>query len=249
MARFGFLLNEANARGLRSPLHDVDLVLTERTFFDPPRAAAAKRWLAQIERTFPDAEVMPYVWHLVTHAVEDGIQTRTNRTLPGHPHAFGHLQDTAEVAEAWQSSLPCYRAMEAKTIVLRTPSGVTPGAVGRQRLRRFVEQRRADGLNIVWEPDGLWEPFQASHFSQELGITPMARGFSAGQAVPDPTNPDRILGPGIWIRAESISSRPRLSPDQIDDLVAHVEVEPETVLIFGGPLALANFTAVQAALA
>src|SRR5688572_27705191 len=101
MPSIGLLLNEANARDQRAAVTGLDFVLLERTLFDPPRAAAAKRWREQIERVFPGAELIPYVWHLISHAPEDGLRARTTRTLTGVPHAFGHLQNTPEVQQAW----------------------------------------------------------------------------------------------------------------------------------------------------
>ena len=66
-ANLGLLLSDNNARRQRQPMPKVDVVLLERTLFEPPRASAAGRWATQVRRLFPNAEVIPYAWHLLTH--------------------------------------------------------------------------------------------------------------------------------------------------------------------------------------
>lgn len=248
MPTLGLLLNETNARRQRTPLPEVRLLLVERTLFDPPRAGAARRWLASIRRTFPGAEVVPYVWHLVSHGPEDGLREGSTRKLEGSAHAFGHLQGTTEVAQAWTSARECYRALESRRVVLRTPAGVSPGPVGRDRIREFVAQRQAEGFAVVWEPEGLWEPALACQFGRELGIEVLVRGFHAGRPIRDPEQEGGLVAKGAWIRVDGVGRRPRMSGDQLDALLEHASVEPEAVIVFAGPRAITNLEAFREAL-
>lgn len=244
MAKLGLLLNETNGRRLKNDIPEVDFVLLERTLFDPPRAGPAKRWGAHIRRIFPRATVVPYVWHLVSHGPEDGLRENASRSLTGNAYAFGHLQETAEVAQAWDSALHCYRALEVTRVVLRTPSGVAPGVLGRQRIQRFVEARRAEGLDVLWEPEGLWEPDDACRFAEELGIELMIRGFHAGRPVRSTHDPEILVGPKPWIRVDALGRRPRLSADQVDAILAHLELVPSAHVVFAGPRAVQNLLGV-----
>jgi hypothetical protein len=142
----GLLLTQHNARSRKRPDPRVELLLLERTLLDPPRAAAAKRWASQIRRAYPAAQLVPYTWHLVSHGPEERMAERTTRTLAGPPHLFGGVQDSPQTRQAWEVTRLCLEAMDASSVVLRTPPSVTPGALGRARIRAFVEARRAEGL-------------------------------------------------------------------------------------------------------
>lgn len=248
--QLGVLLTEGNEGRQRSPVPEADLVLLERTLFDPPRAAAAGRWQAQIERLFPNAELIPYVWHLISHAVEDGLRAQSSRTLQGEPHLFGQLQATREVEQAWDAAMQAYTALKAKRVVLRTPPSLSPGPVGRKRIESFIQTRREQSLAVVWEPEGLWEPDEAASFADSLGVDFMWRAFSGGRPVrPDGSTDGTLVAPSAWLRVEGMGRRPRLSADQLDALLEHAEsVDVQPTLIFSGPKALSNLAMVHAEL-
>ena len=220
----------------------VEVVLLERTLFEPPRASAAARWAKQVRRLFPNAEVIPYAWHLLSHGPDDGLRGLSSRTLEGQPHKFGGLQDSDEVARAWEAVRPCYEALGAKRLAVRTPTSLTPGAVGRKRLQTFVEKRRADGFDIVWEPEGLWAAPDAAAFASSLGITLMGPAFVAGRPNTD-EDPEVMYDRAAWLRVDAMGRRPRLSADQLDAIADHLDVVPDSTLIFAGPRALANLVA------
>lgn len=241
-ANLGLLLSDHNARRQRQPLPQVDVVLLERTLFEPPRAGAAGRWATQVRRLFPNAEVIPYAWHLLTHGPDDGLRGVSSRSLEGQPHKFGGLQSSDEVARAWEAVRPCYEALGAKRIVIRTPASLTPGAVGRKRLQTFVEQRRADGYDLVWEPEGLWSPPEVVSLAASLQITAMGPAFVAGRPNTD-DDPEVLYHRAAWLRVDAMGRRPRLSADQLDAIADHLDVVANPTLIFAGPKALANLEA------
>ena len=239
------LLSQRNARAVRDPLPGVAHVLLERTLLDPPRAAAAARWASGLQRTFPEAELIPYVWHLVSHEPSDGLREHASRTIPGDPHAFGGLKDTPQTQQAWSAALPSYQRLGAKRVVLRSPASISPGAVGRRRIQTFVEARRAEGLETIWEPEGLWEQEAATRFAADLGVPLLWRAFVAGR----PCRPGETLADeGVWLRVDGAGRNPRLSPDQLDALLEHLEIAPNTPVVFTGPRAVGNLRALSAEL-
>ena len=236
----GLILGDANSRRLKAVAPQVRLLLLERTLFDPPRAAAAARWAEILRRQFPNAELLPYVWHLISHAVEDGLRERGSRSLAGDPHAFGGLQATPQNEQAWASLQPCLEALGAKRIVLRTPSSIAPGALGRRRIRAFVEAHREYG--VVWEPQGLWTPSEAAGFAKEgeVPMTLLHPAFEGGRPI-DGVDEDS------WVRVDPVGRNTKLGGAQLDALADRIDELGEgrsAVIVFSGPHALTNLRAV-----
>lgn len=243
----GLLLTQHNARVRKSADSRVGSLLIERTLFDPPRAAAAKRWAPQIRRAFPAAELLPYTWHLLSHATEERVGQRTTRKLDGPPHAFGGVQDSPQTRQAWEVTRLCAEAMGSTAVVLRTPPSVTPGALGRARIRAFVEARRAEGLRVVWEPEGLWEAPVAATFATEIGASLLLPAFAGGRALRNDDG-DGLLVPGVWLRVDGSGARKGIHGDMIDELLDHADTAADTVMVFAGPRAHANLGMVADAL-
>lgn len=247
-ANLGVLLSDNNARRQRDPIPQVDVVLLERTLFEPPRAGAAARWATQVRRLFPNAEVIPYAWHLLSHGPDDGLRGLSSRSLEGEPQKFGGLQDTNEVKRAWEAVRPCYEALGAKRIAIRTPASLTPGAIGRKRLQTFIEHRRADGFETVWEPEGLWSAAETATLASALKIRPLGPAFVAGRPNTEADDPEVLYHRNAWLRVDAMGRRPRLSADQLDAIADHVDLVPDSTLIFAGPRALSNLDATADAL-
>jgi uncharacterized protein YecE (DUF72 family) len=80
--------------------------------------------------------------------------------------------DDSELAEAELAfAFTAADALKATWCIMKTPASVTPGRLGRQRLRALAERLVATGRRVAWDPAGPWAPEQAEHFSAELGVT------------------------------------------------------------------------------
>ena len=231
--RLGLVLSQHNVRRLRRPEPDLAFVLLERTLFDPPRAAAARRWGEWLRRMFPDAELVPYAWHLVTHAPEDGLRARSTRTLEGPAHAFGLLQPTREVEQAWHASQQTAQALGARRIAVRTPTGLAPGPVGTKRVREFAE-RHGTEVELLWEPTGLWTVDEADAVARDAGVTPILDAFEEPSA-------------RAWLRVDPLLRKARLDADQTEDLVELLEDRDDSVVVLAGPAALGNLHTLRSA--
>lgn len=237
MTALGLALGADNARHTSTDAR-VGLVLLERTLVDPPRLAAMQRWSGAIRRRFPSAEQMPYVWHLVSHAHSDGLADKSTRKPAGRPEAFGSLQTTDETQRAWDVSKLCVQGAGGHRVVLRTTTSLSPGALGRRRLQAFVEARRAEGIDVVWEPAGLWEPAEARLFARQIGATLLVSAFEGGRPRRRETHDDVLVGEDVWLRVDGVGPRAGLDGDQLDALQHHLEAVPDATLIFGGSRAL-----------
>lgn len=236
---------EAADDGSDEAADPVELVVLRSTLLNPPRAAGARAVAEQVRAVHPRAEVVPYVWHLVSHAESDGLRESGTRSLPGEARRFGHLQDTPEVRSAWEVTLRCAREMGATTVVLRTPPSFTPGTAHQARLSAFVEARAAEGLKVVWEADGLWEPAATQALARKLDIWTMASAFE-GTGRPIEQSYERR-----WLRVDGAGATERLRGALAESLVfalANKDALADATILFAGPRALANLRAFSRAL-
>jgi hypothetical protein len=248
MAVLGISLGAENARAGNVD-ERVDLVLLERTLLEPPRLAAMQRWSAAVRRRFPNAQQIPYVWHLVSHAREDGLLGKAIRRPAGEESAFGGLQATDEVQRAWEVTKLCMQGCGSTRVVLRTGPSLTPGALGRKRVQAFVEARAREGVSVIWEPEGLWEPDVARVFARELGIIVSLGALEGGRPRYAESGDGVLVGPEVWLRVGGTGPRARLDGQAIDALAEHVAAVPDATIVFSGPRALAHLREVNAFLA
>ncbi len=234
--RFAIVVDDTDARRARRN-EVVDLVLLERTLIDPPRGAACKRWGQQLRSTFPNATLVPYAWHLLTHAPEDGLRERGSRSLPGEDRAFGRLAPTEENAAAMGVMTQVAEALQTDTIAIRTPPGLAPGAIGRKRIGDFVRARAEQGLHVVWEPEGLWTPIEAMAAASTAHV--LLPAFEGGR--PQRVDDGPVLAAaGAWLRVDGAGPRRSIHGGHVDALVEHIEDRGGATLVFTGPRAAAN---------
>lgn len=249
MPTLALLVDDHNVRRARvEPA--VGLLLLERTLYEPPRAAACRRWAERLRYVFPQAELAAYAWHLVTHGAADGLRGTSSRTLPGEPQRFGSLQPTPEVEQAMAIVRTTLEALGTDTLVVRTPPSLAPGAIGRSRLQAFFTGPAA-GLRVIWEPQGLWEPIEAAAVAAQVpapGARLLLPAFEGGR--PSFAGDDRqvLVSRDAWLRVDPAGPRRTLNGGQIDALVDHAAEEPGSVYVFTGPRALSNLRAVADAL-
>jgi hypothetical protein len=220
----------------------VGIVALQTTFVDLPRGRAARSMGESVRKVHPEAEVMPYVWHLVSHGVADGLRSMGTRTLAGPPHQFGELQQTREVDQAWEATEACASALQARRVILRTGPSLTPGAIGRGRLQAFVARSRDAGLDLVWEPEGLWEHDVAADLAYALGLPWIAPAIVGRRLVSD-------WPLGAWLRVDGTGPGGALDERQSMGLAGLLEDNygmDHTLVLFSGSRAYPNLRRVVA---
>ncbi|MGB1700182.1 MAG: hypothetical protein ACPHRO_09530, partial [Nannocystaceae bacterium] len=144
------------AKGLE--LHEVWL---RGPMLNMPRGQGASRLREQLHRRIgKDTQLGLYAWHYLTHRSEDPLPGRGTRTLTidATSGPCGHLQDTPACQSALEASTRALQELGGRTLVLATPSSMTPGSLGRRRLAGFFERCQGLDIDLVWEPTGLWTP-------------------------------------------------------------------------------------------
>lgn len=66
--------------------------------------------------------------------------------------------------------LAAVEALQARTILLPTPSEVTPAKVWRDRLKKLLDRLPLDATQVAWEPRGVWEIEDAAVAAHKWGI-------------------------------------------------------------------------------
>lgn len=230
------------ARGL--PLHEVWL---RGTMLNMPRAQGASRLHEQLRRRLPkNARLGLYAWHYLTHRQGDALPGRGTRTLQvdAESGACGHLQDTSVCGAALDASVRALRELGGGALILATPSSMTPGVLGRQRLRSFLDRCEPLDLEIVWEPTGLWTVPDVLSTVRDTS----ARGVLAETDL----RGDSPVADRSWVRVGGGGQAVHLSNAQAESLAFRLVdcFEGDTArVVFSGPRAFSNLRSFQKAIA
>lgn len=236
------------ARGLR--LHEV---WVKSTLLNMPRSSGASSLADRLRRRLPQATKLGlYGWHYLTHRVDDPLPGRGTRTLPtdGGHGACGHLQASGVCEAALDASVRAMEALGGRRLVVATPASFTPGSVGRARLGAFCQRVASLGLDLAWEPTGLWDTAsalaaaagQAEVVSDASALTSAAAGMAG---TPGQTS--------AWLRVGGGGDRVHWSAGQADELAYQLGLHEDDAthapgLLFAGPRAFANLRTFQSVL-
>jgi len=84
----------------------------------------------------------------------------------------GALRNDPELEAGLKWLIAAADALQARAVIIHTPSDLTPGARSRDLLREyFARLPRVAGRHYVWAAQGAWEPEEAHAVCKELGIT------------------------------------------------------------------------------
>jgi hypothetical protein len=234
--RLGIILDQDAGLRPGKSSDPVDFVLLRSCFVNLPRASGARALAKRIHGLHPDAELIPFAWHYLTHESGDGAFDRGTRTLDGDPRAYGHLRETPEVAQAWTAVESCADGLGARRLVLHTPPSFSPGSTSRSRLKSFVRAHAAH--QFVWQPSGLWSTAEALAIGLPLGVEVLDAALPASGKLDADAE-------GSWILVNGERDG-RMSPAQAeilaDTLCERLEEDPaaEFHIAFGGHRAYGN---------
>lgn len=114
-------------------------------------------------------------------------------------------------------------ALDARFLVLRSPSSFRPGPVNEKKLLELVERLRKHPFDIAWEPSGLWQPSQTRGVAERAGILRVQR---LEQFEPEPRVYLRLVQIGV--------GRSRLN-SQLDELAASLAACEQGYVVVEGP--------------
>ncbi|MFB6261040.1 MAG: DUF72 domain-containing protein [Thiohalorhabdaceae bacterium] len=148
---------------------DMDCLEVQRTFYQPPRVATARRWRERAPDSF---RFMVKAWQLITHEASSPTYRRLREELPEDQRAeCGRLRWNATTAEAWQRTQAIADALDAEAVVFQTPKSFRPSSENLANLRRFFGEADRRGRWLVFEPRGeAWADDLLADLTAELDL-------------------------------------------------------------------------------
>lgn len=126
----------------------------QHTFYQPPQIKTLEKWRAALPKDF---EFTLKAWQLITHEAKSPTYRRLKKTLTEREKAeAGSFKPTRIVREAWETTLACAAALDAKTILFQCPASFKPYAENLEHLETFFSTIERGALNLAWEPRGDW---------------------------------------------------------------------------------------------
>jgi uncharacterized protein YecE (DUF72 family) len=186
-------------------------VEVQHTFYQPPKVATLERWRADAP---PDFEFVLKAWQLITHDARSPTYRRLKRQLSqSDKEAAGYFRPTAIVKEAWEVTLACARALNARTILFQCPASFTQTKENVANLEKFFKSvlRSANNLNLAWEPRGDWDRELVKQICDRLGLWHAVDPFVT-QTVTPPSLYFRLHGKTGW--------RYQYETDELEELAA-----------------------------
>jgi hypothetical protein len=137
--------------------------------------------------------------------------------------ARGALRMDAELEAGLTWLIAAADALQARAVVLNTPSDLTPGARSRDLLREYVARLpRVPGRSYVWLAQGVWEPEDIQIVCDELQLV---RGFDPLETLPS-------SGPIAYAILRALGHRAGFSLAALSDALERtLEKEPEDAFI------------------
>jgi len=85
--------------------------------------------------------------------------------------AVGRLKPSPELETELEALLSTATTLEARVLVIPTPTEVTPSRLWRDRLAKVIDRLPRDATRVVWEPSGLWEIEDAADQAKKWDVT------------------------------------------------------------------------------
>lgn len=155
----------------------------QHTFYQPPQLATLKRWR---EETPTEFEFTLKAWQLITHAAKSPTYKRLKRNLSEIEQGeAGYFRPTAIVQEAWETTLACAQALQAKTILFQCPASFQQTNENVANLERFFTGINRGTLNFCWEPRGNWDRKVVKAICRDLKLWHVVDPFAEQTTTPN----------------------------------------------------------------
>lgn len=158
-------------------------VEVQHTFYQPPQISTLERWRTLVPNDF---EFAIKAWQLITHEAKSPTFKRLKKILTETEKAeAGYFKPTAIVAEAWETTLACAKALQAKTILFQCPASFKQTRENINNLEEFFATVKRGKLNFAWEPRGDWDGKTVKSICENLNLWHAVDPFAKQTETPD----------------------------------------------------------------
>lgn len=137
------------------------------------------------------------------------------------PRAVSEIGPASDAEAALEASLEVARVLEARCIVLQTPSSVRPTATNRKRIAALMARLPAEGVVRCWEPQGVWERAEVVALAREMDAI----------AVLDAATEQPAPGPIVYTRLRALGKTAALSASLIERMAERLRNRREAYVV------------------
>ncbi len=153
---------------------------------------------------------------------------RQRRGVPPHfefvvvaPPALARLKPSPELDAAVEQTKAAITALQARTVLLSTPTEVTPAAAWRDRMTVVLDKLPRDATQVVWEPHGLWEVDDATRAAKRWGIVLCV----------DAAREDLPAGPIVYTRLPALGAARSYSEATLERIIEAIGERREAYVV------------------
>jgi uncharacterized protein YecE (DUF72 family) len=159
------------------------VVEVQQTFYQPPQISTLRRWREQVPVNF---EFTLKAWQLITHEARSPTYKRLKRELSEtEREQCGSFRPSAMVREAWEVTLACASALDARRVLFQCPASFDPTREHIEHMRQFFGTIERGGLQFLWEPRGAaWAAETVRGLCRELNLVHVVDPFTARTVTP-----------------------------------------------------------------
>jgi uncharacterized protein YecE (DUF72 family) len=163
-------------------VHQLSAVEIQQTFYQPPQIKTLARWRGEAPADF---EFTVKAWQLITHQSKSPTYRRLKRKLTEtEREEAGFFKPTAIVWEAWETTLECARATQARMILFQCPASFTPTKTNISNMENFFSTVKREQLQFCWEPRGEWSSDLIRSLCESLDLWHVVDPFMARTVTP-----------------------------------------------------------------
>lgn len=158
------------------------VVEVQHTFYQPPQIGTLERWRETVPKNF---EFALKAWQLITHEAKSPTFKRLKKNLTDAEKAdAGRFKPTETVAAAWETTLACAEALQAKIVLFQCPASFRQTAENIENLEKFFGSIERGKLNFAWEPRGDWDGKTVKSLCEKLNLWHAVDPFSRPTETP-----------------------------------------------------------------
>jgi uncharacterized protein YecE (DUF72 family) len=120
------------------------------------------------------------------------------------------------------SMLETAKILEARVLVIATPSDVTPGKLSRDRLSALIDKLPRDATYVVWEASGLWELEDAAAQAKKWDVT----------LAVDPARDTMPAGPVAYGRLRALGGTRAFSTTALQKIALNIGERRDAYVVF-----------------